>query len=276
MKLCGLKSERCCLARRASGALAQPRGFTVLELLIVIGIIGVLLAILLPSLRGGLAQSRSFRCQMSLRGIAFDFSVFADPQVHGGRGRDDDRFGPNRFSLGTFAEAQYGIGDFWPKTEAKSKVVRPTDPSMDPLRCSEVAGEVTMERGRSLKDGAIGPAENVSYTFNSRMMYIEAEHPETKRLSLSHITLSLDILTRSMVPLVWDVDGGLAEKKDFSPHFSAPDVDGARDGPYSDDAAWSPGLRHIGKGNFALIDGSVHSSSTPLSEGWLWNFQPRR
>lgn len=241
-----------------------------------IGIIAVLLAILLPSLRGGLAQSRSFRCQMSLRGIAFDFSVFADPQVHGGRGRDLDRFGPNRFSLETFAEAQYGVADFWPKTEGKSKVVRPADPSMDPLRCSEVSGEVTMERGLSLREGAIEPPANVSYTFNSRMMYIESEHPETKRLSLAHITLSFDILTRSMVPLVWDVDGGMAESKEWSPHFSAPDIDFDRDNPYTDNAAWSPGLRHTGKGNFALVDGSVHSSATPLDEAWLWNFQPRR
>lgn len=275
MRACSPRTSCCSLAPLASARSTARLGFTVLELLIVIGIIGVLLAILLPSLRGGLAQSRSFRCQMSLRGIAFDFSVFADPQVHTGRGRDLDHYGPNRFSLNTFAEAQYGVGQFWPRNQSKSKVQRPSDPSMDPLRCSEVVGEVTMEQGRSLKSGAIGPDENVSYTFNSRMMHVETEHPQTKRLSLAEITLTVDILTRTLVPLVWDVDGALAVKKKASPHFSGPDVNGDRDGPYTNDTLWSPGFRHSGKSNFALIDGSVHSTSNPLNERWLWDFQPR-
>ena len=62
------------------------RAFTLLELLVVIALISVLVTLLAPALSSTLGSARGFRCQMSLRQIAFDFSLFADEQFKMERG----------------------------------------------------------------------------------------------------------------------------------------------------------------------------------------------
>ena len=59
--------------------------FTLLELIVVIAIVVLLIALLLPALGGVMTSARGFRCQMSMRTVAFDFAVFADEslQFHG-------------------------------------------------------------------------------------------------------------------------------------------------------------------------------------------------
>ena len=54
-----------------------PRGFTIVEVLAVIGVITVLLAILLPSLSTVRASSRATRCHSNLRQIGFAASAYA-------------------------------------------------------------------------------------------------------------------------------------------------------------------------------------------------------
>src|SRR5690242_14076117 len=83
----------------------RARGFTLLELLISIAIVALLLAILLPALGYTVRAARGFRCQVSLRSVAFDFSVFADDNLHGDRGDDVAVVGRRRFRLETFQES---------------------------------------------------------------------------------------------------------------------------------------------------------------------------
>lgn len=266
--------RRMICGRRCLAPSNRRAGFTIVELLIVIAVIGVLLALLAPALRGGIARARGFRCQMSLRTVAFDFATFADPDTAASRGDDDELYGPNRFSLETFIEAQYGVDEFWPK-EVQGKVTqRSTDPQVDGMRCAEVRGPVEMRRGVACRAGAIGPTENVSFGFNARLFRVEVHGSRGPRPRLTEATLTADIMSRGMVPLVWDIDGALAASKDAVPHFTAPSIEPA--GPYADNALWFPGLRHSGQGNFALIDGSVHATPTPLQRtSWMWSYQAR-
>lgn len=52
------------------------KGFTLVELLLVIGIIGLLTALLVPALRGAKEQARSGQCRSNIRNIGVGFSLY--------------------------------------------------------------------------------------------------------------------------------------------------------------------------------------------------------
>ena len=248
-------------------------GFTLVELLVSLAVIAVLISVLLPALGRGMARAKAFRCQNNLRSIAFDFAFFADTQMGPPRGTDTERYGPNRFSLETFIESEYRIDEFWPRAQDEVLVSRSTDPAQDQMRCASVEGVVQMRRNTPCRAGALSPAQNVSFGFNSRLYRVELIDQANRPIS-REVQLTQDILATGSVPLVWDIDGSGAASEGVVPHFSAPALDSR--GPYRNDRFWWPGNRHEGAAHFALIDGSVHSTSTPLAEaGWRWAYQPR-
>src|ERR1700709_2672361 len=56
----------------------QRRGFTLVELLVVIGIIGLLISILLPSLARARASARNVACLSNLKQIGVGFQLYAN------------------------------------------------------------------------------------------------------------------------------------------------------------------------------------------------------
>ncbi len=246
-------------------AVRPRRAFTLVELLVTISIIAVLLALVAPLLAGAIGAARSFRCQMTLRGAAFDFALFTDSQLGPQRG-DDAGLAGDQFHLETFQESLYRVDEFWNWDASTRMVIEDSDRM--PLRCSAVSGPLTLISQTPCSSGAVGPATAISYAFNGRL---------DRRDDGSKVTLSQLALERADVPLAWDVDGAEAGARGVSPIFSAPGLGATgAGGAYRDDRLWFPGLRHNGAGNFAFMDGRVEASARPLAEdGWDWSYAPR-
>lgn len=269
--------------RKSLNNFVQPRvrqllgapGFTLVELLLVVAILALLLGVLLPALSRTIGSARQFKCQMSLRSVAFDFTVFADDQLHGPRGLDETELPRGKFRLETFQNSQYGIGEFWNYGNV-STVSLPDAQGRDPMRCASVKGDLLLRRNVPCSQGGVSPSQNVSYTFNMRLTISERQALAGQAPG---VLLSSKIMdgswgsTPGVIPLVWDVDGAVAGQRGFTPVYSAP----ARSSTmiFLGNRYWFPGMRHNGAMNTAFVDGHVASSARPLDERlWAWEFEP--
>lgn len=251
-------------SRTGPDSAVAARGFTLIELMVTIGLIGLLIAILLPALRGAMASARGFRCQMSQRSVAFDFSVFADETLHGDRG-NDRYIGGERFTLETFQESEYGVDEFW-RWNGVTTVTTPDDSGWDPLRCPEVTDPIVLRANSPCSNGAVSPPASVSYAFNLRLHRAEVELMPGA-WGLRPLDLDARVLDLGDVPLLIDADGAEATRLGVTAIYTAPAA-GSR-GPLADDAFWFPSSRHNGSTNIAFIDGHVASTRSPADEaGW--------
>lgn len=256
-------------SRRRTPCSGLARAFTLIELLIVIGIIAVLLALILPMLRSAIGSARGFNCQMSLRSTTYDFAVFADDVLHGPRGSDSTS---NSFSLSSFQDSLYGVNEFWAWPQDPHTL--PDAAGNNPMHCSEVRAPITLHRSAPCDNGGVSPLQNVSFALNARLYWREITTPAP---SARQIRLSASILAHanSMVPLVWDIDGAATVQAESTPFYSAPTLDSPA--VFAGDQFWHPGLRHNRGLNVGFIDGHVAASRNPLNEaGWQWGFVPGR
>lgn len=255
---------------------APGRAFTLIELLIVVAIIGVLLALVFPAIRGTLGAARGFRCQASQRTISFDFSVFADDQLRGSRGNDEINLRPGLFRVETFQNSQYAINEFWDYGPVPQYRV-PDTKGRDPMRCAEIRGPLSLYRSASCVSGGVGPPENVSFGFNGRLHFSDSRAAAGLPFNVALTSKILDgygIASPSAIPLLMDVDGVRATAARQTPLFTAPDA-GAASLLFADDALWWPGQRHNGAMNIAFIDGHVVASKRPVAEPSIaWGFEP--
>jgi len=250
--------------------------FTLVELLIVIAIVAVLLALIFPAIRGTLAAARSFRCQSSQRTIAFDFTVFADDQLHGDRGNDGVEL-RNRalFRAETFQNSQYGTNEFWTYGENVPTHTVPDTQGRDPMRCAEVDGNIKLTRALSCSIGGVAPSKNVSYGLNIRLHWSEKRAAAGLSYGVVLSNRILDgygIVPPSSLPLMMDVDGAAAAVRGTNPVFVGPSLDSTT--LFADNRFWFPGVRHNGTMNVAFMDGHVKATHRPLLEGWAWGFEP--
>ncbi|MFM9956909.1 MAG: prepilin-type N-terminal cleavage/methylation domain-containing protein [Phycisphaerales bacterium] len=256
-------------------------GFTLVETIVTIAIIALLLTLLLPALGAAQGSARRHACLMNLRRIATDFALFADANAGTPRGDDDRNLPRGQFYLSTFIESEFGISEFWNGSGggagggsgggAGSWAPLPQDHI---LRCPEVKGQVLLSNGPCTggPGGGISPPSRVSYGFNLRL---HKRPPAPGKPSIGFLRLRESILSNPGVPLVWDTDAAAANAKGVSDtSFSAPSLGAG--GAYASDRYWNPSLRHGGRNNIVLMDGSARATDDPLSlPGVRWDFVPR-
>jgi prepilin-type N-terminal cleavage/methylation domain-containing protein/prepilin-type processing-associated H-X9-DG protein len=161
----------------------KRRAFTLVELLVVIGIIAVLIAILLPAFNVAREKSRRTKCMANLRSLGQAMYLYAnqhrDRLPNGNaRGTFIDYDGSNRVMV-DFAEELKGAGVFHCPSDR--------DPEPSQIRTAD----------QTLPDSA-----RVSYEFYS--LFWAPEHgPLLTKL-------------KGRAPLAWDKDGGLRDEKEGS------------------------------------------------------------
>lgn len=247
--------------------LHRERAFTLIEVLVVLGIVLVLLSLVLPMARGTVATARSFSCQMSLRSTVYDFTVFADDVLHGPRGSDAT---DSSFTLASFQDSLYGVDEFWAWPSDPYKL--PDARGSNPMRCSEVRGSITVRANAPCDGGGVGPLQNISYGLNIRLHVREITSPAPVAAPVRLSSAALSAAGPS-VPLVWDVDAAAAVADDVTPFYSGPSLDSPA--VYAGDQYWRPGLRHNRGMNVGFLDGHVASTRRPLMEtAWRWGYVP--
>ena len=247
----------------------RKSGFTLVELLVVLAVIGLLLALLLPALASVKSEMRTLKCSSNLRSICFKFQLFASGQSENGRG-DSEVLGPNRFFISDFVESIYRIDEFW---DAPDSSFDRLQASNDIALCPAGAKSVQRRRGMPCSSAAVGPTENVSLAFNMRLYRAEVEFNGQPVLAPSAATrVRIDVLDHQHVPLVMDGDGKLAEERSVEPFFIAPPPTSGV-GPYAPGRWWMPATRHRQKTQVGFVGGHVLSSATPERERWDWSYQ---
>lgn len=249
-------------------------GFTLIEVLVSIGIIALLIALVVPALGRALGSARGFKCEMSLRATAFDFTIFADESLHGSRGDDDHELSAGQFRIETFQESQYGIDEFWRYGEGSDVTRIPDALGNDPMRCPEVRGELVLRADMPCSGGAVSPKSNVSFAFNFRLNRAEWIDERFNIPRLYPVVLTWRSVSQAGVPLAMDADGRVAEERGVNALYAAPSLGDVTMGA---DRHWFPSDRHNGATNVAFVDGHVDKSSKPADEpGWNWSYRPDR
>src|SRR5688572_24915165 len=90
-------------------------GFTLVELLVVIGIIAVLIAILLPALQGARRQAAMVQCASNMRQISMALLMYIDAAK--------GKFPPATVSDNANAEPAFPNGFWWPNELVRGKYV---------------------------------------------------------------------------------------------------------------------------------------------------------
>jgi prepilin-type processing-associated H-X9-DG protein/prepilin-type N-terminal cleavage/methylation domain-containing protein len=258
-------ARRSALRARAS----RGSGFTLIETLVVVGITGILIAILLPGLRSARSSAKSLVCSSNMRSAVMEFGEFAAGESPSGQG-DSERIGKYRFYVNDAQDQLYGLDEFWDAGSA-STVSLSEESSL--MVCPAAPGPVTKLRGFPCGAESVQPVENVSLAMNMRLYRASVEYKGVTHLApAGSTTVHRGILNRPYVPILIDVDGKEAARREKDPFYIAPPLRDVRDA-YADGAYWMPSDRHAGQANVAFMGGHVLRSATPADEQWDWSYQ---
>lgn len=212
-------------------------GFTLLELLVVIGIIAVLVALLLPALSHAREKARSTKCQSNIRQLCT--ATLAYVADHGGK---FPKAYDTEITSGSVINRSW---DFVTVTTASSSEVKPgalmgryTDGKI--YQCPSFQGV-----SPGTEDPFTGYNYNTSYIGHGQFEAIT----EPARIG--------QVKNPARCALFGDGEYSVGANKYMRAPFS--DVEGGGDGDPSVRCAGTQGFRHLGRTNVGFCDGHVES-----------------
>ncbi len=245
------------------------RGFSLIEALVVVGILAALLSLIVPALTSARDQMKSLMCTSKLRAITYKFYLFSEDESPEGRG-GSARLARNEFWLDDFQASMYGIDSFWRDATMTKIDMQARDELM---MCPSGSPTLTKVRGEPFGVTAIQPVSHVSIAMNSRLYRaVKTDLQGNSILAKKEdTTITSRVMDRPYVPLLFDIDAPKAAVEGVDPFYSAPPI--GVDDPYASGKYWNPSGRHRGRTNVAFVGGHVLTSRHPAKESWDWTYQ---
>jgi len=249
---------------------SASRGFTLVELLVVIGIIAVLIAILLPSLSVAMESARRVSCLSNLKQCGEGITMYTND--NGGNfplppGMTPDPSDALWWQPARIQEvAQHGLGKYVSVTPNNLEMFRCPSDNVAPERQAAGKYPFTFTFNDNINGGGLAPVKKITQVKNtSEMILLFAENGATINDGRAHI---------------WDVHGAWANtnislvglRHDWRNRKQFPDTSSATTGV--------PNL--VAQGNVLLVDGHVesltrrdaHSKSRALPDPSLYPNEP--
>ena len=233
-------------ARRPRGS-----GFTLVELLVVIGIIAVLVSMLLPALNRAREQARSIVCQANMKQLLLAFNMYVSehkgatplfPPVPGTYPGTD---GPTR-SLAYYTDGggnlRYDVGALWPYVSTGPR--RPVDATAPPPNA--LYGVMNCPSDTPPRAG-FSPFRNFSYSWNAQFWNITGYgYGPNFAVGDTHPVSRINHIRESSHKIILEEE--VAPNDGWS-------VIGLGPGNPAD----TPAFRHIGRGSWGFADAHVES-----------------
>jgi prepilin-type N-terminal cleavage/methylation domain-containing protein/prepilin-type processing-associated H-X9-DG protein len=251
----------------------RPKGFTLVELLVVIGIIAALIGILLPVLSGVQARGRDLKCQSNLRQLVQ--AVFGYCAENKGcmpwgfvwnksnnqnsdpwsTANDWDQTGdnPNNEYISNFGLLGKYMNSRVSGIDADGIVGSELRMTFGPvMQCPEAA---------QVREHAVGYVMNMIVTVSP---YYELQIPNARQRRTAQLRPPPQTMMGKETALIWDT-AIRPNWQDITGHLVGADIDGQERMWFG---AATPQWRYLGPDVYAQLAGGVFGHSRPIALGW--------